>query len=37
KVQLRILSNNKTRGKIAIDIDPNFEDMYMHYFNEKIE
>ncbi|MBO0524588.1 ABC transporter ATP-binding protein [Clostridium botulinum] len=36
KVQLRILSNNKP-GENAIDIDPNFEDMYMHYFNEKIE
>ncbi|EJO5348091.1 ABC transporter ATP-binding protein [Clostridium botulinum] len=36
KVQLRILSNNKPEGN-AIDIEPNFEDMYMHYFNETIE
>ncbi len=36
KVQLRILSNNKPGGENAIDIEPNFEDMYMQYFNEKI-
>ncbi|EJP6472158.1 ABC transporter ATP-binding protein [Clostridium botulinum] len=35
KVKLRILSNNKP-GESAIEIEPNFEDMYMHYFNEKI-
>ena len=36
KVQLRILSPHKP-VESAIDIEPNFEDMYMHYFNEKIE
>ncbi len=36
KVQLRILSDHKPVEN-AIDIEPNFEDMYMHYFNEKIE
>lgn len=36
KVQLRILSLHKP-VESAIDIEPNFEDMYMHYFNEKIE
>ncbi|HDK7168326.1 TPA: ABC transporter ATP-binding protein [Clostridium botulinum] len=36
KVQLRILSSHKP-VESAIDIEPNFEDMYMHYFNEKIE
>lgn len=35
KVQLRILSNDKP-GENAIEFQPNFEDMYMHYFNEKI-
>ncbi|WMJ81681.1 ABC transporter ATP-binding protein [Clostridium sp. MB40-C1] len=36
KVQLRILSTYKP-GENAIDVEPNFEDMYMYYFNEKIE
>ncbi|HGG0417430.1 TPA: ABC transporter ATP-binding protein [Clostridium sporogenes] len=36
KVQLRILSLHKP-VESAIDIEPNFEDMYMHHFNEKIE
>ncbi|EKO1913904.1 ABC transporter ATP-binding protein [Clostridium botulinum] len=36
KVQLRILSPHKP-VESAIDIEPNFEDMYMHHFNEKIE
>ncbi|WP_251860847.1 ABC transporter ATP-binding protein [Clostridium sp. Marseille-Q2269] len=36
KVELRIISSNKPEGD-SIDIEPNFEDMYMHYFNEKIE
>ncbi|MCY6959872.1 ABC transporter ATP-binding protein [Clostridium brassicae] len=36
KVQLRILTNHKPEEN-AIDVEANFEDMYMHYFNEKIE
>ncbi|ENJ9654521.1 ABC transporter ATP-binding protein [Clostridium botulinum] len=36
KVQLRILSPHKP-VESAIDIEPNFEDMYMHHFNEKVE